>query len=103
MEPPVPSAKPIQVQLDENVGQGVYSNLALIAHSPAEFVIDFARVLPGMPKAHVQARVIMTPQHIKSLAKALEDNIRKYEERYGEIKTAHPDKQPERNFGFQTE
>ncbi len=69
----------------ENV-EGVYSNLAVITHSPAEFVIDFARVLPGVPKAKVYSRIIMTPQHAKLLLKALEENIKKYEEKFGEIK-----------------
>ncbi len=93
--------KQIQVQLDEKTGQGVYANLALISHSGAEFVLDFTRMLPGMPKAVVQARIILTPQHAKGLLKALEDNIHKFEERFGEIKTT--EKNENRNFGFQTE
>ena len=94
-------AKQIQVQLDEKVGQGIYANLALISHSGAEFVIDFTRMLPGMPKAVVQARIILTPQHAKGLLKALDDNIKKFEDRFGEIKTTDS-KQGEKNFGFQT-
>lgn len=92
----------IQVQIDEKTGQGIYANMALISHSHAEFVIDFTRMLPGMPKAVVQSRIILTPQHAKSLLKALEDNIRRYEERFGEIKLG-PDKHETRNIGFQTE
>ena len=92
--------KQIQVQLDEKVGQGIYANLALISHSGAEFVIDFTRMLPGMPKAIVQTRVILTPQHAKGLLKALEENIKKFEKRFGEIKTAAGKEDQARNFGF---
>ncbi|MBM3327889.1 MAG: DUF3467 domain-containing protein [Calditrichaeota bacterium] len=91
----------IQVQIDEKTGQGIYANLALISHSSAEFVIDFTRMLPGMPKAVVQARIVLTPIHTKSLLKALDENIRRYEERYGEIKMGS-DKHESRNIGFQT-
>jgi len=102
MNQPPAAGKQIQVQLDEKVGQGIYANLALISHSGAEFVIDFTRMLPGMPKAVVQARIVLTPQHAKGLLKALEDNIKKFEDRFGEIKTT-ADKSGARNFGFQTE
>ena len=96
-----PQSKQVQVQLDEKIGQGIYANLALISHSGAEFVLDFTRMLPGMPKAIVQARIILTPQHAKGLLKALEDNIRKFEDRFGEIKST-AEKHGEKNFGFQT-
>ncbi len=101
MNQPSGPSKQIQVQLDEKTGQGIYANLALISHSGAEFVVDFTRMLPGMPKAVVQARIILTPQHAKGLLKALEDNIKKFEDRFGEIKSA-VDKPGEKNFGFQT-
>lgn len=78
----------INIELDEKSGEGIYSNLAIITHSPAEFVIDFTRVLPGLPKAKVHARIIMTPQHAKMLMGALKDNIEKYERKFGEIKIA---------------
>ncbi len=100
MNQPTGQSKQIQVQLDEKVGQGIYANLALISHSGAEFVIDFTRMLPGLPKAVVQARIVLTPQHTKGLLQALETNIKKYEEKFGEIKTAL-DKPGDRNFGFQ--
>ena len=77
--------------------EGVYSNLAVITHSPAEFIIDFARMMPGVDKAKVHARVIMTPQHAKLLLKALEDNIKKFEEKFGEIKFVD---KPPTNIGF---
>ncbi|HDP97618.1 MAG TPA: DUF3467 domain-containing protein [bacterium] len=88
----------INIELGEKEAEGIYSNLAVITHSPAEFVIDFTRMLPGVPKTKVYARVIMTPQHAKSLLKALEDNIKKYESQFGEIKVlgTHPSK----SFGF---
>lgn len=89
------------MQIDEKTGQGIYANMALISHSGAEFVVDFTRMLPGMPKAVVQARIILTPQHTKSLLKALEENIKRFEDRFGEIKTG-PDKHESKNIGFQT-
>ena len=101
MNQPQGQSKQIQVQLDEKIGQGIYSNLVLISHSGAEFVADFTRMLPGMPKAVVQARIILTPQHAKGLLKALEENIKKYEGRFGEIKSAG-DKPEGKNFGFQS-
>jgi hypothetical protein len=76
----------INIELGEKEAEGIYSNLALISHSPAEFVMDFTRVLPGVPKTRVYARVIMTPQHTKSFLNALQENIEKYEKQFGEIK-----------------
>jgi hypothetical protein len=76
----------INIELGEKEAEGIYSNLAIITHSPAEFVIDFTRVLPGVPKAKVHARIIMTPQHAKMLLNAIRDNIDKYENKFGEIK-----------------
>ncbi len=89
----------INVELGEKEAEGIYSNLAMITHSPAEFVIDFTRMLPGVPKTRVYARIIMTPQHAKSLQKALSENIEKYEKQFGEIKI-HGN-QKNRAFGFQ--
>ncbi len=83
-EQPIPQQ--INIELGEKEAEGIYSNLAIITHSPAEFVIDFTRILPGVPKARVFARIIMTPQHAKLLLKALDENIRKYEATFGEIK-----------------
>lgn len=76
----------IDIELGEKEAEGIYSNLALITHSAAEFVIDFTRVLPGVPKTRIYARVIMTPQHAKGLLHALQENIKRYEKQYGEIK-----------------
>jgi hypothetical protein len=89
----------INIELGEKEAEGIYSNLAIITHSPAEFVIDFTRVLPGVPKAKVHARLIMTAQHAKLLLRALEDNINKFESKFGEIKI-HGE-QPGIGFGVQ--
>lgn len=78
----------INIELGEKEAEGIYANLAIIAHSPAEFVIDFTRVLPGVPKSKVFARIIMTPAHIKMFSDALADNVEKFERQYGEIKTS---------------
>ncbi len=90
----------INIELPPEQAEGIYSNLALITHSPAEFVIDFTRILPGVPKTRVYARIIMTPQHAKSLLMALQENIKKYEAQYGEIKLHSTPGQP-KSFGFQ--
>ncbi len=82
--------KQLNIELSEKEAEGTYSNLAIISHSNAEFVFDFTRVMPGAPKAKVMSRIIMTPQHAKLLLKALNDNIARYEQRNGEIKTENP-------------
>lgn len=87
----------INIELGEKEAEGIYSNLAIITHSPAEFVIDFTRVVPGVPKARVHSRIITTPQHAKMLLRALKENIEKFEARFGEIKI---EGQPVPNFGF---
>ena len=76
----------LQIQLTPEVANGTYSNLAIIAHTPSEFVLDFVRVMPGVQKAGVQSRVIMTPAHAKRLLNALRENIAGYEQKFGEIK-----------------
>ena len=92
----------INVELGEKEAEGIYSNLALISHSTAEFVIDFTRLVPGVPKTKVYARIIMTPQHAKSLLNALKDNISKYEKQFGEIKVvSDPSKGVRPPIGFQ--
>ncbi|MCK4579543.1 MAG: DUF3467 domain-containing protein [Candidatus Marinimicrobia bacterium] len=86
-QPKEAKGKQLQIELDEKVGSGEYANLAIVTHSPAEFIIDFTQVLPGMPKARVRSRIIMAPLHAKAFARALHDNIAKYEKRFGEIQT----------------
>jgi hypothetical protein len=76
----------INIELSEDIAEGVYSNLAMIAHSNSEFVIDFIRLMPGVPKAKVKSRIVITPEHAKRLLYALKDNIQKYEETFGPIK-----------------
>lgn len=76
----------INIELNEEVAEGVYSNLAMVAHSNTEFVLDFIRLMPGVPKAKVKARIIVTPEHAKRLLNALSDNIQKYENQFGPIK-----------------
>ncbi len=78
--------KQLKIELNEEVGQGTYSNLAIISHSPSEFVVDFIRVMPGVPKAQVKSRVVLTPEHAKRLLDALQDNILRYENQFGKIK-----------------
>ncbi|MBC8042623.1 MAG: DUF3467 domain-containing protein [Rhizobacter sp.] len=76
----------INIELDDKMAEGTYANLAIINHSPAEFVIDFTRLLPGVQKAKVNARIVMTPQHAKMLLQALGENIGLYESTHGAIK-----------------
>lgn len=75
----------IDIEISPEVVRGNYSNLAIISHSPTEFVIDFAAMLPGMPKAKVNSRIILTPEHAKRLLKSLQDNITRYESAFGQI------------------
>ena len=72
----------LQIELKEEVAQGTYANLAIITHSSSEFILDFIRVMPGMPKAGVQSRIVVAPEHAKRLLRALEDNIDGYLVRY---------------------
>jgi hypothetical protein len=94
----------LSINLSKEVAQGIYSNLAVINHSSSEFIIDYIRVMPGVPQADVKSRVILTPEHAKRLMNALQDNIKKYEEAYGEIDVKKQGKGPEMplNFGGPT-
>jgi len=76
----------INIELKDEVAQGIYSNLAVISHSSSEFVLDFIRIMPGTPKANVKSRIILAPEHTKRLLMALEDNLRKYESVFGPVK-----------------
>ena len=76
----------LNIELDEKIAEGTYSNLAIINHSVSEFIVDFISIMPGTPKAKVKSRIILTPQHAKRLAKALADNVKKFEKAHGEIK-----------------
>jgi hypothetical protein len=92
-----PQGQQINIELGEKEAEGIYSNLAIITHSPAEFIIDFTRIVPGVPKAKVLSRIITTPQHAKMLMRALKENIEKFESRFGEIRVDAP---PDQHFGF---
>ena len=76
----------INIELDESIAQGLYSNLVIVNHSPTEFVLDFINVMPGAPKAKVRSRIILTPDHTKKFIKALDENLNKYEKSFGKIK-----------------
>ena len=76
----------INIELDESMAQGIYSNLAIINHSQSEFVVDFVAIMPGVPKSKVKSRIILTPQHAKRFLKALHDNVSRFEHTHGEIK-----------------
>lgn len=80
----------LNIELSEDVADGIYSNLAIISHSQSEFVVDFIRVLPNVPKAKVKSRIILTPEHAKRLAQALVDNVKKYENQFGKIDSNNP-------------
>lgn len=91
----------LNIELSEEVADGIYSNLAIITHSNSEFVLDFIKVMPGMPKARVKSRILMTPTHAKRLMQALKDNIAKFEAAHGPIKMDNGPVLP-MNFGGPT-
>jgi hypothetical protein len=88
----------INIELGEEAAEGTYANLVMIAHSPSEIILDFIRVMPGMPKGKVFSRIIMTPPHAKMLLDALQENIKKFENQFGQIKI-HGKEQ--KNIGFE--
>ena len=92
----------LNIELTEEVAEGTYSNLAIINHSPSEFVVDFIQMMPGVKKAKVRSRVILTPQHAKRLMKALVDNVSKFESQHGDIKDVDPGSGIPMNFGGPT-
>ena len=90
--------KQIKIQIDEAVGQGEYANFAIVTHSAAEFIMDFVRILPGMQKSKVKSRVIISPIHTKTFLLALQDNIKKFEKKFGEIKVSKSEMPPNLNL-----
>jgi hypothetical protein len=88
----------INIELPEDIAEGTYSNLAIISHSPQEFVVDFIRILPNVPKAKVKSRVLLTPEHAKRFMKALAENVKKYEQQFGIINDKEQPMMP-MNFG----
>lgn len=91
----------INIEISEEVAEGVYANLAIISHSNAEFVVDFIRMMPNVPKAKVKSRIILTPHHAKRLLMALKDNVQKYEMQFGKIEDQEQ-QMPPMNFGTPT-
>ena len=92
----------INIELSEEVAEGIYSNLAIITHSHAEFIIDFVKLMPGAPKAKVKSRIILTPEHAKRLHHALTDNLKKFESLHGPIKETKPENMPPFSMGGPT-
>ena len=89
----------LDIELSKEVAEGVYANLAVISHSASEFVLDFARVMPGMPKAQVKSRIILTPEHTKRLLMSLQENVARYESMVGRIELHMPDTPTLSGFG----
>ena len=81
-----PGNQQLNIEISEEVSEGTYSNLVIITHSHAEFIVDFVNVMPGTPKSKVKSRIILTPQHAKRFLNALDGNIKRFEEAYGKIK-----------------
>ncbi len=93
------SEQQLNIELPEDVAEGHFVNLAMIGHSPSEFVVDFIRTIPGVPKAKVKSRIILTPEHAKRLLAALQDNISRYESSFGGIRTNNESPNYLMNFG----
>src|SRR5215510_382643 len=100
MEPPKPQQHPIQLELGEKESEGIYSNMAVITHSASEFIVDFARRMPGTPKAKVYSRIVMTPPSLIMFLKTLEQNVAMYQEKYGKIKVEGLEDGEGRDIGF---
>ncbi|MFI5148358.1 MAG: DUF3467 domain-containing protein [Bacteroidia bacterium] len=92
----------LNIELNEDIAEGIYSNLAIITHSNSEFVVDFIKMMPGVPKAKVKSRIVLTPQHAKRLMKALKDNIGKFEQVHGPIKDTEMSNTLPMSFGGPT-
>jgi hypothetical protein len=95
----VPPTNQIDIELSEEMAEGIYANLAMIAHSGGEFIVDFIRLMPGLPKAKVKSRIILTPEHAKRLVAALQENIQRYEASFGKIKQVDDALSFPMNFG----
>ncbi len=94
----MPKEGQMNVELSEEIAEGIYSNLAIINHSASEFVLDFIKIMPGIPKARVKSRIVLTPQHAKRFLRAMQDNIARFEAQNGEIKDVEQPQVP-LNFG----
>jgi hypothetical protein len=95
--------QPLDIELNEEVAEGIYSNFAIITHSQTEFIVDFVRMMPGVPKGKVKSRIVLAPQHAKRLLMALGDNMQRYEENFGNVDIAeNQESNIPLNFGGQT-
>lgn len=94
MEPNKQNQGKLNIELPDEVAEGIYANLAIIQHSRSEFVVDFIKMLPGIPKAKVKSRIILTPQHAKKLLRALQENVKKFESMHGSIKESDMENMP---------
>ncbi len=92
----------INIELSEEIASGIYSNLAVINHSNSEFIVDFIQIMPGIPKAKVRSRILLTPQHAKRLKSALQENIKKFEDQFGTIQELNQNFNMPINFGGPT-
>lgn len=90
----------ITIELKEDIAQGIYSNLVIITHSASEFVLDFVRIMPGIMKADVKSRIVLTPEHAKRFLETMKDNIKKFESVHGNIKNVEGNKVPVLPFNF---
>ncbi len=100
-----PQGPTLDIELSEEIAEGTYSNFAIITHSQSEFVLDFIRMMPGVPKGKVKSRIVLAPQHAKRLLMALGDNVNKYEEHFGDINIEEMPPMPNTvpfSFGGQT-
>ena len=89
MEKNKDNTQQLKIEIDEKVGEGIYANFAVVTHSLAEFILDFIRVLPGAMKHKVKSRIIISPVHAKTFSNALQENIKMFEKKYGEIKISN--------------
>jgi len=101
MEKPPAGPQQMQIQIDAGDAEGIYSNFVLLGHSSSEFILDFARILPGIPKAKVYSRIIMTPQTARSFVKALESKVDAFEAQFGKIRV-EGDSSSTRDIGFKS-
>ncbi len=95
-----PAGPQLQIEIDDVVARGIYTNLAMISHAPSEFLLDFLFLTPQQPKAKVLARIISSPGHTKRLLLALQDNVKRYEARFGEIKAQADEPDDQKRIGF---
>ena len=102
MNPPKPPQQQINIKIDEKVGEGVYANFFMVVHNQSEYVMDFGRIVPGVPDVKIYSRVMTTPQHAKQLLNVLKQNIEQYEKQFGEIKLINDPHVENKNIGFQS-